>query len=87
MVHSRISNDIYTTIVAKYSTLPKNILKWYFNGLPINPKDSTFEVKTDSLNAVLKFKQSQAGLYGTFSLHIEGTAISDAFIFVFVGQQ
>ena len=77
MIHSRISNDIYTTIVAKYSTLPKNILKWYFNGLPINSKDSIFEVKTDGLNVILKFKQSQAGIYGTFSLQIDGTYISD----------
>ena len=39
--------------------------------------NSIFEVKTDGLNAMLKFKQSQAGIYGTFSLQIEGTAISD----------
>ena len=86
MIYNRISNDIlYTTIFAKYSTLPKKIIKWYFNGLPINSKDSIFEVKTDGLNAMLKFKQSQAGIYGTFSLQIygtfslqiEGTAISD----------
>ena len=78
MIYNRVSNDIlYTTIFAKYSTLPKKIIKWYFNGLPINSKDSIFEVKTDGLNAMLKFKQSKAGIYGTFSLQIEGTAISD----------
>ena len=70
-------NDFYTIIHGVYSMGPRDVLNWYFNGVPIGPSGPYYSVEIDGLNSILQIKGVADRLYGIYTLKIEGTSIGD----------
>ena len=67
-------------ILATFSLQPNNVLNWYFNGFPLESSNPYLSMEADGLNAVLHISKLFPDVYGTYSLKIEGTGISDSIV-------
>ena len=77
VIQKQVGNSMYTSILAKYASVPEKLLQWYLEQQPIRA-NTIYKVKNDGLNSVLTFRHTPNQTFGTFTLKVNGTDLMDS---------